>query len=115
MRACMRRGTPTGRTFAAGEMGLTLAGALFGPIHNVVALAIGDWQPAELVASKTALPLETVWFVLHDLREAKLLASRARNGTEYRMDVPPHPLFDSRGRATAALRTLRARVAQEAR
>lgn len=85
-------------------MMLTLAGAKFGPIHNIVGLCLADWQPAEVVASNTRLPIETVWFVLSDLQKANMLESRPVNGTEFRVSLPPsHSMYDCRGRALSAL------------
>ena len=63
---------------------LNEGGRQFGPLHNIVAICIdGGWQTPHAVATVTAIPLETVWFILSDLRGAGIALERAANGGMY--------------------------------
>ena len=86
------------------RMGLTVGGACFGPLHNIVSLCIRDWQSAEMVSLNTRLPIETVWFVLYDLRERGILQQRKLNGDEYRVRwTGSQQYFDEEGCELPAL------------
>ena len=87
---------------------LTVAGAVFGPLHNLVSLCIDTWRSAEVISDMTRLPIETVWFVLFDLKRIGILEERVLNGDEYQLkwNRSQH-FFDANGKAKPTFQKLR--------
>ena len=65
---------------------LTLAGAFFGAFHNLAALACAErYATFDYIQHQTQVDVDTLRFVLHDLKTAGLVRVKKGHGEMYKI------------------------------